>query len=353
MQNLYAVNARFVTQPLTGVQRYCHEVGRRLVRGALLTPRPPLPEYGGLESRLQVTGGCLTGHAWEQVSLPSVVGSGLPLLSPAGCGPVAYADQVLVVHDVAVLENPEWYGRRYAALYRRLLPVLLRRVRRVLTVSEFCRDRVLRLLALPEKKVEVVFEAAARHFFPRSDGEIQEALSRRGLPEVYFLAIGAVSERKNLGRLVSVWEQIQPEFGDARLVVVGRERLSFSRHSRLQKSSPGVAYVSALTDEELARVYSGARGLLYPSLYEGFGLPILEAMACGCPVLTSGCTAMPEVAGDAAVLVDPLSEASIAAGIRSLWDRGAANRLRANGLRRSKDFSWSRTVAKVEAALLN
>jgi glycosyltransferase involved in cell wall biosynthesis len=112
-------------------------------------------------------------------------------------------------------------------------------------------------------------------------------------------------------------------------------------------------HLTAVSDDELASLYSGARGLLYPSLYEGFGLPILEAMASGCPVLTSNCTAMPEIAGDAAILVDPLSVGSIAEGIRFLADDSWARSLAQKGVLRCRDFSWERTAQSVENALLN
>jgi glycosyltransferase involved in cell wall biosynthesis len=137
------------------------------------------------------------------------------------------------------------------------------------------------------------------------------------------------------------------------LVIVGIEGLRFASFSILSMPHDGVVHLTSVDDDELACLYSGARGLLYPSLYEGFGLPILEAMASGCPVLTSNCTAMPEVAGNAAVLVDPLSVACIAEGIRMLAHEVRARDLSQQGYKRSQRFSWERTAEIVENAILN
>ena len=139
----------------------------------------------------------------------------------------------------------------------------------------------------------------------------------------------------------------------AALVIVGKERLRFAASSMMDTPPAGVVHLTCVDDDELACLYSGARGLLYPSLYEGFGLPILEAMASGCPVLTSDCTAMPEVAGDAAVLVDPLSIESIADGIRLLANKRCARNLSQKGLCAQPGFSWERTAQIVESAILN
>jgi glycosyltransferase involved in cell wall biosynthesis len=206
---------------------------------------------------------------------------------------------------------------------------------------------------VPDSKVIVAGEAASAFFFHRPDAEVQRVKVRFGIRGSYFLAVGAISPRKNLTRLLAAWGQVFNDMDGAKLVIVGKERLRFAASSMLDTLPDGVMHLASVDDDELAGLYSGARGLLYPSLYEGFGLPILEAMASGCPVLTSNCTAMPEVAGDAAILVDPLSAESIAAGIRELAHEGRALHLREKGLDRNRLFSWERTAQIVEKAILN
>jgi glycosyltransferase involved in cell wall biosynthesis len=353
MDPKYIVNARFVTQPLTGVQRYCYELTQHLGNAALLSPGVVSPDYPRLQGRVRVTGGYLAGHAWEQLALPLSIGRGDVLLSPAGCGPIRHPNHVVVIHDVAVLENQEWYSRSYSLLYRRLLPALSKRVRRIVTVSEFCKNRIVQMLGVPENKITVAWEASAACFFPREEEAITQTLERLGVQRPYFLAIGAVSPRKNFKRLLAAWSRAKRSVEGASLIIITKEGLRFSGQASLGALPDLVQNLQVSNDEDLARLYSGAMGLLFPSLYEGFGLPIVEAMACGCPVLTSDCTAMPEVAGDAAFLVNPLSEESIAAGIQQLARPEVAAELRSRGLKRCRQFSWAHTARITERALLN
>jgi glycosyltransferase involved in cell wall biosynthesis len=348
----YVVNARFVTQPLTGIQRYSYELTRLLSGGRLIAPRPALLAYGELRSRLFVTGGYLTGHPWEQFALPRAVPPGGALFSPAGCGPVSHGNHVVTIHDLTTLDNPQWYSRGFAMWYAQLLPALARRARKLITVSQFCKRRIMDLLTVPDEKVVVAGEAAAECFQPRPRPEIDRTLQRFGIDSPYFLAVGAISGRKNLPRLLAAWKRVRPEIDNATFAIVGKPGLRFAADSTLQTLPEGAIHLPDVSDMDLSRLYSGAAGLLYPSLYEGFGLPILEAMACGCPVMTSNCTAMPEVAGDAAILVDPLSEDSIAEGIRKIADPGYARELRQRGFEQCRTFSWQRTATIVENTLL-
>ena len=349
----YCVNARFVTRPFTGVQRYSYEVSLRLRNATFLAPRPALKEYRGLQDRVVIAGGRLNGHPWEQIALPWAIPRGMPLYSPAGCGPMTHANQVLTIHDLGPLDAPESYSRGFALWYSQLVPALARKTRRIVTVSEYCRRRIVESLRVPENKVTVTGEAASACFYKRSNAEVQPIKERFGIRARYFVAIGAVSPRKNLTRLLKAWSSVRGGMDETVLVIVGKERLRFAASSTMDTLPESVVYLTNVDDDELACLYSGARGLLYPSLYEGFGLPILEAMATGCPVLTSNCTAMPEVAGDAAILVDPLSAESIAGGIRLLVEESFARSLSRKGLERSQDFSWERTAEIVERAILN
>ena len=351
--NEYYVNARFVTRPFTGVQRYSYEVSLRLRNGTLLAPRQALKEYGGLQDRVVIAGRRLNGHPWEQIALPWAIPQSTPLFSPAGCGPMAHPNQVLTIHDLGPLDTPESYSRAFALWYSQLVPALARKTRKIITVSEFCRRRILESFRIPDSKVIVAGEAASPVFFRRSDGEVERIKERFRIHTPYFMAVGAISPRKNLARLLAAWRKVISDMDGAVLIIVGKEGLRFASSSQLNTPREGVVHLTSVDDAELACLYSGARGLLYPSLYEGFGLPILEAMASGCPVLTSNCTAMPEAAGDAAVLVDPLSVESIADGIRLLAREDGARSLSRKGLERSRGFSWERTARIIENAILN
>jgi O-antigen biosynthesis alpha-1,3-rhamnosyltransferase len=222
---------------------------------------------------------------------------------------------VATVHDLAVLRYPEAFPRWTRNYVPRVVPQGLRAARRVIAVSAFTAGELERLLGIPRETVAVVphgIDAVFTADGPGSDGE-------------YVLAVGTLEPRKNLRRAIEAAQRLGIE-----LRVAGAPGWG--------GVDAGVHWQGRPGDEELAMLYRGARCVLYPSLYEGFGLPVLEAMACGSPVVTSAGGAMEEVAGGAAVLVDPLDVAGIAAGIERAIAQ--ADDLRARGLERARAFSW-------------
>lgn len=235
---------------------------------------------------------------------------------------------VVTVHDLAVLRRPEAFPRWTRTYSRVVVPRVVRAARIVAAVSEFTAREVEMLLSVPRERIRVVPNAADPAFTeagPRTEGE-------------YVLAVGTLEPRKNLARAIAATRRLGLE-----LRVAGGPGWG-----GVEASGPGVTWVGFATDEELARLYRGARCLVYPSLYEGFGIPVLEAMACGAPVVTSRGGATEEVAGGAAVLVDPEDTASIAAGIEDAIAR--ADELKAAGLRRAHDYSWDESARLLVAA---
>jgi glycosyltransferase involved in cell wall biosynthesis len=236
-------------------------------------------------------------------------------------GPVRSSVPVVVtVHDLAVLRHPGTFNqwtRRYSRL---VVPRVARSARRLIAVSEFTRREIVELLHVPEERISVIPNAVDSRFSP--DGPAAEG--------DYVLAVGTLEPRKNLAAAQQAARRLGME-----LRVVG------------ERGWGGVdvdGWLGRVSDERLAELYRGARCLVYPSLYEGFGIPVLEAMACGTPVVTSAGGATEEVAGGAAVLVDPRDPASIAEGI----EQAAARReeLRARGLERARGFTWERVAAE-------
>jgi glycosyltransferase involved in cell wall biosynthesis len=199
---------------------------------------------------------------------------------------------VVTVHDLAVLRNPEWFPPWTRTYAPRIVPRMIRAAARVIAVSEFTAREIEELLGIPRDRVRVVANGVEPVFTSAGPGAEGD----------YVLAVGTLEPRKNLQRTIEAANRVGVE-----LRVVGE--------SGWGRVDAGVAWQGRVDDEELARLYRGARCLVYPSYYEGFGIPVLEALACGTPVVTSRGSAMEEVAGDAAVLVDPLDVESIAAGI--------------------------------------
>lgn len=339
-----AVNARFRNRPLTGVERFATEVCRQLATDDSVSFReidPGRPLAG------------LRGHAWEQFVLPRKR-DGAILFSPCNTGPVSVRRQFPVIHDAAVWDNPEGFSRQFGILYRTLLPRLALQVPIIGTVSEFSRSRLVECLGIPEEKLVVLGNAVDARFQP---GAEQPDNRRPDERRPTLLCVGSLDPRKNLNRLLSAWKTLK-ETGrippEAILEVVGSANpRNFAAFD--SGEAPDVEWLGRLSDDELIKRYREATAFIFPSFYEGFGLPPLEAMACGCPVLLSHAASLPEVGGPeftdsnsegAVFYFDPLSVEEIGARIEDLFrlDGPAAERLRANALSRAAGFSW-KTVA--------
>jgi glycosyltransferase involved in cell wall biosynthesis len=230
---------------------------------------------------------------------------------------------VITVHDLAIFRHPEAFNRWTRAYSPRVVPRVLAAAERVIAVSEFTRQELIEVLRVPDEKIRVVPNAVSNEF--TNIGEAEEG--------DYVLAVGTLEPRKNLARLVEAVQRTKRE-----LRVVGARGWG-----GVEVGGNGVRWLGEVSDKELARLYRGAVCVAYPSLYEGFGIPVLEAMACGVPVVTTRGTAMEEVADGAAVLVDARDAAEIAAGI----ERAATERdeLVARGLERASQFRWDVVAA--------
>lgn len=327
-----AVNGRFLGQRVTGVERYAREVfARREDPASVITP--------GRASR------GMRGHLWEQSVLPARVGRDL-LWSPCNTGPLAVARQVVTIHDCAFYDQPEGFSRKFAAWYQFLVPRLARRIRKIITISQFSCDRLLEYCRVAREKIVVIPQGVDGRFRPLSPEAIAELRLKVQLPDRYVLFVGNLAPRKNLLRLLAAWELVRPRFPDTSLVLAGARNQVF-RDAGLPAPPPGVMAAGYVADEHLPALYCGAECFAFPSLYEGFGLPVLEAMACGVPVLASNVTSLPEVAGDAALLVDPYSVEAIADGLaRLLADAALRRELSGRGITRAAEFTWDRTAAQ-------
>ncbi len=271
-------------------------------------------------------------------------------LAPLIAGsPLPSAPLVVTFHDMAVYLQPETFSFRKRELQRRLLPLVAARAAAILTPSVNTRRDVLRLLDVEPRRVVVTPLAAdARFFGPVDDAAAAVLRQQHGVGSRYLLAVGTLEPRKNLVRLVAAFERVAATRKGLQLLLVGgkgwRDQAIVQAlgHSPAREAIVTPGYVSA---GALHGLYAGALALCYPSLYEGFGLPVLEAMAAGAPVLVSRGSSLDEVAGDAALAVDPRDEGDIAAAMARLCDDDdLRQRLRAAGHARAATFSWARTA---------
>ncbi len=263
------------------------------------------------------------------------------------------APLVVSVHDVSFLEYPRYFTRFRAAQLRATVPVAVRRAARVLTASEFSRRSIMNAYGVPEDRIVVTPYAVSSQFRPVAEKSARSYLGERyDVPPRYILTVGDLQPRKNHLRLLRAFEELLREVPrlDHHLVIAGKhtwfspELIAAARRSPV---SSRIHFTGFVPDEDLARWYAACDVFVYPSVYEGFGLPILEAMACGRAVACSNTSAMPEVADSAAFLFDPHSEAEMVRALRDLLiDAELRARMERLALQRAALFSWERTARR-------
>ncbi len=336
---MFCVNGRFRAHRPTGMQRYAAQVVCHFNRAPQIVA-PARPLRG------------LRGHMWEQSVLPSRVGSKL-LWSPCGTGPLTVTRQVVTIHDIIPVDHPEWFSRRFAALHTWLIPKLARRVRQIIVPSEYTKQRLIERFAIPPERIAVIREGVGEEFFPRPEDEIARARQAFGIPAgPYVLSVGSMEPRKNLKRLLEAWPEVERRWGVSLVIAGAKGASAVFRNADPGPVSKSVIFAGYVPDESLPALYSGSTCFVFPSLYEGFGLPVLEAAACGVPVVASNITSIPEVSGSSAILVDPGSVAEIASAIGRVLDDPAGSRaLALPGINFARNQSWRRCAAKTEQLL--
>lgn len=265
-------------------------------------------------------------------------------------GPYA---RVLTIGDLTPLTTASHsLSNRWA--HRLALPAIARRTDQIVTFSEASKRDIVRIFGIDDARITVTLLAAAARFRPHTSDEIEAARARLGLPARYLLFVGSIEPRKNVERLVRAYASALPRLGDTRLLLVSRRSWRMDHLPRVLSElglGERVVHRTDIEPDDLPLVYGGSQGVCYPSLYEGFGLPALEAMQCGTPVLTSNVSSLPEVTGDAAALVDPLSIDAIAQGIVDLTtDAALRAELSSRGQARARRFSWRRCAEETASA---
>lgn len=242
--------------------------------------------------------------------------------------PPTKARKVTTYHDVVALKYPEWSNPKITSVHKRRLKLVEKEIDLVIAVSNATKKDLLELSDIPKEKIKVIYEGVDKRF-KRSDETTIEAFKKKyNLPTDFILAIGGIGERRNLTR-------VKTASSDYNLVITGQT-------------------LPYLSDEEMPILYSAARMLLYPSFYEGFGLPILEAMACGTPVITSNVSSMPEVGGDAAVYVDPEDQGKISKEVGQVMeDKSLRDEMIKKGLIQAKKFTWEKCAKETYEAYKN
>lgn len=260
---------------------------------------------------------------------------------------------VATIHDLAFEHMPETFTRRGSFQLKLTVRRTAQRAMRIATVSEFSRQDLLRTYQLPPEKVAVTYNGVESHFTTlAAPNETEDVRQRFSISRDYLLAVGSLQPRKNLVRLIRAYAKLRTENENFRpqLVIVGRKLWladEIFAEVRKQRWADDVILTGYVSDEDLPKLYRQATAFVYPSLFEGFGLPPVEAMACGTPVVTSNVSSLPEVTGEAALLIDPLDQSAIESALLQITGNQVLRaRLRSQGTEQAKKFTWQATAEK-------
>ena len=351
---IVAINGRFLTQPKTGVQRYAYEILSALAavpqdryRFVCIVPENSL--YTLPDKIETVRDKLLSGNgaAWQQLRLPVVAAKIKAdlLWSPCNIGPaITSMPHVVNLYDAAVFQNKGWFDIKFELYYKLFFKLLGKSAKIVVTCSDFSKNELALYGVAPKTKTRVIY-GGANPDFRRVD-------SAGIISGKYVLTLGSRDPRKNIASLVEAWRGLSAQVKNGRLLVIAGDGAKTFRKEVFKSLPPDIRFTGYLNDDVLPALYSKADAFVYPSFYEGFGFPPLEAMGCGCPVVCSDAASLPEVCGDAACYVKPDSSADIARGIRAvLEDPAFAAGLAVKGFENVKRFSWEKAAIKMLGVL--
>ncbi|MGF6899194.1 glycosyltransferase family 4 protein [Paraburkholderia sp. GAS348] len=341
------INGRFTSQRVTGVQRVARELLRAIGRERrgepleiILPPDGELMKIDGVRS-LKSWGG--RGVFWEQLILPWLCINST-LINFSNSAPIFKRKQVVILHDAAVFDMPEHFSLLFRIWYRLMFWALTRTSKKIFTVSYFSRERLAVHLGVDPASIHVMHLGCDHIDRLVADNEI---LARHSLVrDQYVLAVSSVNPTKNFARLVEAFSNLSSNTA-IKLVIIGGTNGAVFRAPKSPDcgDAANVVHVGYVSDQEVKALYENAACFAFPSVYEGFGIPPLEAMRCRCPVLAASAASLPEVCGDAVVYCDPYSADDIRQRLSELLgDADLRERLRERGFARAEQFAWSESA---------
>lgn len=320
------------------------------------------PESVQPDPRLQLYRSQIATHnpliriVWEQLAAPFVMANGRPdlLHGMAFSLPLAwFGPSVVTIYDMSFIRYPERLGRIRRLYLQAMTRFSARRARQVIAISEHSRAEISLLLGISPSKIDVAIPGVSREFRPASPEEVASLRKEFDLPERFILSVGTLEPRKNLETLVRAYAKL-PRRNGIKLVLAGATGWKTNTLDRLLGQldlSRDVILTGYVSSNDLAAWYTAAEVFAYPSVYEGFGLPLLEAMACGLPVIASNTSSLPEAVGESGVLVDPLSVEAWVEALASLLDSEERRRqLSVQGIERTSQFTWENTARQTVAS---
>jgi len=347
----FAINGKFTSQPITGVQRVAYELTRAMQMREnpggdleIFVPQDTMEPGASLKGQRRFP--WLRGTLWEQITLP-IASRGRTLINLCNTNPILKRRQVVMVHDMAIYDVPNGFSKKFRLWYQLCFTMLPRMEPLVLTVSAFSKSRISHHLKIDESRIAVIQPGADHLDRVVPDCGVIERLELKR--DAYCVIVGSLDPRKNLQRVLEAISSLG-HMQDIKFVIVGgrNNRIFASENMEESTRSKQIVWAGFVSDGELKALYEQAGCLVFPSLYEGFGLPPLEAMYCGCPVIASSRTSIPEVCGDAAMYCDATSAQDIAEKITLMMTQSTLRQgYRSKGKAHAQAYRWDKSAKKL------
>lgn len=337
------INGRFLSHEMNGISRFSLEICKQLkkLNFKFKIVIPQWLEYENIQGFEIVRFGNLKSHFWEQIDLLRFLKSKQTplLLNFSGLGSFWYKNQIIAIHDLSFYVNKNWFSKSYTLFYSLATPIVARRALKIITVSEFSKSEIVKYLHVDPNKIEVIYNGVSNDL---KTTEVDDLLNPI-ITGKYILAVSSIDPRKNLQRLINAFSNLKTDY---KLVLVGKTFKHFN--VKLSLKSEKVIFTGFVSDNDLKNLYKNCQFFIYPSLYEGFGIPPLEAMKNGCPVIVSKIPSLIEVCGDSALYVDPYDEKDIERAILEIiYDSDLKSKLIAKATKRVDIFNWTTSGSKI------
>jgi len=339
---MVVINARFLTQKMTGVQRYafeiCNRLPSRIGKHKIIFIAPKTKIINKLDKDVEILFiGKFQGQLWEQISLPAFLRKKKSpiLINFVGVAPIFYKNKIMFLYDLAFKHHPEWFSYSFQKLYNLLIPTSIKNSIKIITDSNYVKQDIVSTYGVSDTKIEVVYAAPSEKFKNKNLHK-----------EKIILTVSSIDPRKNLERAIKAFNGLDSEY---KLVIVGQKNKTFSKVGfNSTDLSKNVIFTGYLSDEKLIDLYNRSELFIYASLFEGFGIPPLEAQACGCACIISNATSLPEVYKTSVEYFDPNSIDSITTKLKEvLNNKNRIRELQEKSAINFKRFKWDKSTNKL------
>lgn len=347
------VNARFLTQPITGVQRFAIEISKILkkhLQNDIIFVAPKDIINWEIASELDVKIiGTHKSHIWEQIDLRRfLIKNNSPLLlNLCNTAPLFYRNNVITIHDIAFEVYPQTYSKKFLLVYKFLIPKLAHSAKKIITVSEFSKSEIMKYYNIPNDKIEVIYNAVSTEFQEIGNGNLRK--------ERYFLTVSSLNYRKNLKLVLKAFTILNNTEKNVRLYVVGDlDNKSFSKYNLHEfETNNKIIFLGRLSDEKLMEYYSNSLAFIYPSLYEGFGIPPLEAQRCKAPVIVSDIPCFHEIFGESVIYTHSEDSNQLIDKMQFVLKNNIRLEQISKGIENENNYNWQKSGKKLLKLLEN